>query len=82
MTSLRAGLGPVALCLWRSLSEGISHYSISDQVVNSLLLELIQLAREDQSVFDVVNHPPQSDLEFSSWLDAIEEELSTEKVFT
>ncbi len=64
------------------LSEGISHYAISDRVVNSLLLELIQLAREDQSVFDVINHPPQSHLEFSSRLDAIEEELRREKLFT
>ncbi len=64
------------------LSDGISHYSISEQVVNSLLLELIQLARQDQSVFEVVNHPPQSDLELFSRLDAIEEELRTEKLFT
>ena len=64
------------------LRDGIAHYSISDRVVNHLLLELIQLARQEQSVFDVVNHPPQSDLDFSRQLDAIEEELGTEKVFT
>lgn len=51
-------------------------------MVNHLLLELIQLARQEQSVLDVVNHPEQYDLKFPVRLDAIEAELEQEKVFT
>lgn len=64
------------------LGEGVAHYSISDWVVNHLLLELIQLAHQEQSVFDAVNHPTQDNLQFPVRLDTLKEELEQEKVFT
>jgi hypothetical protein len=66
----------------QALGSGVSNYSISDRVVNHLLLELIQLGRQEQSVSDVVNHPDKYDLKFPLSISAIEAELDQEKVFT
>ncbi|MGK7915120.1 MAG: hypothetical protein AB4038_06165, partial [Prochloraceae cyanobacterium] len=62
------------------LADGIDNYSISDWAVNHLLLELIKLGYQEQSVFEVVNNVAQEELSLP--LKDIEEELEQEKVFT
>ena len=64
----------------QKLADGIDNYSISDWAVNHLLLELIKLGYQDQSVFEVVNNVEQDDKLLP--LKDIEEELEQEKVFT
>ena len=64
----------------QKLSSGITNYSISDWAVNHLLLELIKLGSQEQSVFEVVNNPELQELPLSA--KQIEEELEQENVFT
>jgi hypothetical protein len=64
----------------QELSSGITNYSISDWAVNHLLLELIKLGSQDQSVFEVVNNRELQKLPLSVKL--IEEELEQENLFT
>ncbi len=64
----------------QELSSGISNYSISDWAVNHLLLDLIKLSSQDQSIFEVVNHPELHKLPLS--LKLLESELEQSNPFT
>ena len=64
----------------QELSSGISNYSISDWAVNHLLLELIKLTSQDQSVFEVVDRPKLHKLPLS--LKLLESELEQSNPFT
>ncbi len=64
----------------QQLASGTENYSISDWAVNRLLLDLIKLGYQDQSVKEVVNNQAQSDKPFP--LRDIEKELERENVFT
>ena len=64
----------------QQLADGTENYSISDWAVNHLLLDLIKLGHQEQSVFEVVNNQDQYQLPLP--LREIEQELEQEKVFT
>ncbi len=64
----------------QKLSSGITNYSISDWAVNHLLLELIKLSSQEQSIFELVKNPELQELSLS--VEQIKEELEQEKLFT
>ncbi len=63
----------------QQLDSGVANYSISDWAVNRLLLHLIELGYQDQSVFEIVNNQEKSELPLP--VKVIEEELKQENVF-
>jgi hypothetical protein len=65
----------------QAIGDGVTNYSISDWAVNHLLLELIQLGHQEQSIAEVVNAPDKYDLKFPRSIKMLEEELVQDKVF-